>query len=138
MKKGKLKNLYLKIRCYFLGITFPLEDKLFCCLSADRQGALAQSRVGDCLQIVHVKQNDRFTAAVYSIPLNRIVGCAGKQLTQDLLRVFKSGFCLDGEIADIQTDKNGIARCVIRVFDSAAMMSPYLEDIPFLSSAFNE
>ena len=99
MKEGKLKKLYLKIRCYFLGITFPLEDKLFCCLTADRQGALAQSRAGDCLQIVHVKLKETYAAVVYSIPLNRIIGCAGKQLTQDLLRIFKNGFCLDGEIA---------------------------------------
>lgn len=138
MNKGKLKKLYLKIRCYFLGISFPLEDKLFCCRSADRQGALTQSRAGDCLQIVHVKHNDRFTAVVYSIPLNRIVGCVGKQLTQDLLRVFKSGFCLDGEIAAIHKDENGNSHCVIRVFNSAAMMSPYLEDLPYLTSSYNE
>ncbi|MDD6995807.1 MAG: hypothetical protein SPH68_03275 [Candidatus Borkfalkiaceae bacterium] len=138
MKEGKLKKLYLKIRCFFLGVAFPLEDRLFCCSGADRQGALAQSREGDCLQIVHVKVREKYAAIAYSIPLNRIIGCAGKQLTQDLLRLFKSGFCLDGEIAAIRQDENGKLRCEIRIFDSAAMMSPYLEDLPYLTSFYNE
>lgn len=138
MKEGTLKKLYLKIRCFFLGISFPLEDRLFCCSDADRQGALAQSRAGDCLQIVHIRVNDKFAAIVYNIPLNRIIGCTGKQLTQDLLRIFKNGFCLDGEIAGISKDGNGKLQCAIRIFNSAAMMSPYLEDLPYLTSLYNE
>ncbi|MDY4894898.1 MAG: hypothetical protein SO532_03315, partial [Candidatus Borkfalkiaceae bacterium] len=79
----------MKVRLFFLGLEFPLEDKLFDCRHADFQGALAQSRENDELQIVHADLGDNnFAAYVYSIPLNRIIGKLGRQLAQDLLRVF--------------------------------------------------
>lgn len=128
----------MKIRCFFLGITFPLEDRLFLSSAPDRQGALAQSRAGDQLQIAHVKSDGTYAAVVYSIPLNRVLGVLGRQLTQDLLRLFKSGYCLDGEIVSLFRDENGKLHCDIRIFDSASMMTPYLEDLPYLTSFYNE
>ena len=125
MKGGIIRKLYMKVRLFFLGLEFPLEDKLFDCRHADFQGALAQSRESDELQIVHADLGDNnFAAYVYSIPLNRIIGKLGRQLTQDLLRVFK--------------DEDGFFRCEIRIFDRASFMLPYLPDLPYLTSESNE
>ena len=98
MKGGIFRKLYMKVRLFFLGLEFPLEDKLFDCRHADFQGALAQ----------------------------------------DLLRVFKKGFCLDGEISMIGKDEDGFFRCEIRIFDRASFMLPYLPDLPYLTSVNNE
>lgn len=139
MKGGIFRKLYMKVRLFFLGLEFPLEDRLFDCRHADFQGALAQSRKSDELQIVHADLGDNnFAAYVYSIPLNRIIGKLGRQLTQDLLRVFKKGFCLDGEISMIGKDEDGFFRCEIRIFDRASFMLPYLSDLPYLTSESNE
>ena len=62
----------MRIRQRLLGITFPVEDDLFRCFTCDSQGALAQSRPGDELQLVHVKNGNNFAAYAYSIRLNRL------------------------------------------------------------------
>ena len=139
MKRGFLSKLYMSIRRLFVGLSFPIEDDLFRCFSFDSQGALAQSAPGDELQIVHIKlEEKRFASYVYSIRLNRLLGEIGKQLTQDLLKIFGKGFCLDGEIAEISKDDGEKFRCVVRVFDTSDMMKPYLEELPYLFSERNE
>lgn len=139
MKRGFLSKLYMSIRRRLVGLSFPVEDDLFRCFSFDAQGALAQSLVSDELQIVHVRLgNKRFAAYVYSIRLNRLLGEIGKQLTQDLLKIFGKGFCLDGEIAEISKDDGEKFRCSVRVFDTSSMMKPYLEELPYLFSERNE
>lgn len=170
MKGGILQKLYTRVRCLFFGLSFPIEDELFDAFHADEQGALAQSREGDKLQIVHIElpqntdchtaenehdadangrktqkrakrkalKNRRFAALVYNIPLNRIIGKVGPQLTQDLLRVFKKGFCLDGEIVSIVETEKGMRKCYFRALDTRSFMSPYLSDLTYLSSAHNE
>lgn len=139
MKQGVLKKLYMKVRMFFLGIEFPLEDALFCCRCADYQGALAQSQSGDPLQIVHTNIADKtFISYVYSISLNRIIGTIGKQLTQDLLRLFKKGYCLDGEITTIKKDSDGFFTAEIRIFNRTSFMAPYLLELPYLTSETNE
>lgn len=181
MKGGIFKRLYTRIRCSLFGLSFPVEDELFDAFHADEQGALAQSREGDKLQIVHVelpqKSNDaenaqgasasdpreskrkngeksvrkaqkhgrkkgrsdrRFAAFVYNIPLNRVIGKVGPQLTQDLLRVFKKGFCLDGEIVSIVETEKGMRKCYFRALTTCSFMSPYLGDLAYLSASHNE
>lgn len=139
MKRGFLSKLYMHIRCRLAGLSFPVEDDLFRCFTSDFQGALAQSLEKDELQIVHVRlAPDRFAAFVYSIRLNRLLGEIGRQLTQDLLKIFGKGFCLDGEIAAISKDDSEKFRCSVRVFDTAEKMRPYLEDLPYLLASKNE
>lgn len=139
MNRGFLSKLYLRIRCALAGFSFPVEDEVFRCFSADFQGALAQSLANDRLQIVHVRlAPDRFAAFVYSISLNRLLGEIGKQLTQDLLKFFGKGFCLDGEIVKLYKDEQGKFRCVARIFATTEMMRPYLDDLPYLYASRNE
>lgn len=138
MKRGFLSKLYMRVRQRLLGITFPVEDDLFRCFTCDSQGALAQSRPGDELQLVHIKNGNNFAAYAYSIRLNRLIGELGRQLTQDLLKIFGKGFCLDGEIAAISKDENEKFRCSVRVFNTSSMMAPYLEELPYLFSERNE
>ena len=53
--------------------------------------------------------------------------------------LFQLLFALEDEYGfKISKDENGNSHCVIRVFNSAAMMSPYLEDLPYLTSSYNE
>lgn len=139
MKRGFLSKLYMRIRRRLVGLSFPVEDDLFRCSDFDSQGALAQSEISDELQIVHVRLDEkRFAALVYNIKLNRLIGELGRQLTQDLLKIFGKGFCLDGEIADLSKDENGKFRCAVRVFDTAEKMRPYLEELPYLYASKNE
>lgn len=111
---------------------------MFRCFTCDSQGALAQSLPGDELQLVHVKNGNNFAAYAYSIRLNRLIGELGRQLTQDLLKIFGKGFCLDGEIAAISKDENEKFRCSVRVFNTSSIMAPYLEELPYLFSERNE
>lgn len=84
------------------------------------------------------KNGNNFAAYAYSIRLNRLIGELGRQLTQDLLKIFGKGFCLDGEIAAISKDENEKFRCSVRVFNTSSMMAPYLEELPYLFSERNE
>lgn len=139
MKGGIFKKLYMKVRLFLSGLEFPVQDTLFSCKIADFQGALAQSREGDCLQIVHVSLDRKtFAAYVYNISINRIIGKIGKQLTQDLLRIFKTGFCLDGELVEISKDSDGYFCAEVKIFSKTTYMRPYLEDLTFLTAAHND
>ncbi len=92
----------MKRRLKKSGLEFPVYDKIHGVKSPDRQGALAQSSVGDELQIVHVPLADfPHNAYVYSIPLNRVLGYLETETAKKLLYAFKENYCLDGEIVKI-------------------------------------
>lgn len=85
-----------------LRLQFPVFCKVHAVKSADHQGALAQSRAGDGLQLVHVPTEAYpFGVCVYSIPLNRLLGFLDTNLSQKLVCAFGEGFCRDGEIEEI-------------------------------------
>ena len=84
------------------GLSFPIRDKLHGVKYGDYQGALAQSRKGDKLQLVHVPLPEYpYNVYAYSISLNRILGYLDKELAEKLVYVFGNGFCLDGELDEI-------------------------------------
>ena len=121
-KRIKLNTLVAqrKRRMKRLGGAFPLERRLHGVKKS--QGALAQSRTGDGLQIVHVPvEGYPKNVFAYSIPLNRILGYLDETACEKLLFALGDGFCVDGEIKAIyqEEEKTG---CVVSVFPTSARM----------------
>lgn len=116
-------------RRLFRGLHMPLYANVFGTSHKDVQGALAQSRVGDCLQIVRANGK----AFVYNIELNRIVGYVDREIDKDLLFVFGNEFCLDGEISDIYGGRDGsLFSCRVKIYDTCTFMRDRLSDIRYL------
>ena len=94
-----IKNWLYKRRLKRCGLSFPVQAKIHGVKGADRQGALAQSRNGDNLQIVHVPLPDYpFNVYVYSITLNRVLGYLDNTLAEQLVYLFKKDFCRDAAL----------------------------------------
>ena len=115
-KNRKLKRLKLSL---------PVYCKIHGVTKADRQGALAQTRPGDKLQVVHVPlENFPENAYVYSIPLNRVLGYLHTGLADKLLQVFGKNFCLDAVVENRtggeKTDE--FLGCNICIFDATTYM----------------
>lgn len=130
------KRLYYKQRLKKSGLKFPVSCKVHGVKSPDRQGALAQSRKGDRLQIVHhAEKNYPFNAYVYNVELNRILGYLDAVLAEKLVYVCGKGFCLDGEIEKLTggaPDYRYIG-CNIHIFETTSMMKD-CEDFSHLHS----
>ena len=100
--KEKLKNFFFQRKLDWYGLQFPLYCKAHGVKRAERQGAIAQSRTGDKLQIVHVPKKDfPFNVYVYSISLNRVLGYLDNTLSKKLVRVFGKKFCRDAVVENI-------------------------------------
>lgn len=81
------RKIAVRFRCRRLGLEFPLFCKVHGVKAPDFQGALAQSRAGDGLQLVHVPLETRpENVYVYSIELNRILGRLESGLSEKLVR----------------------------------------------------
>ena len=97
-----LKNWLYRRRLKKYGLQFPIYCKAHGVKHLDRQGAIAQSRTGDRLQLVHGPLPDYpHNVYVYSISLNRILGYLDETLSIKLVFVFGKGFCRDGIIEAI-------------------------------------
>ena len=120
------KQLFYKQRLKKSGLSFPIPCKIHGVRSPDRQGALAQSREGDRLQIVHSPEKDYpFNVYVYSVELNRILGYLDAVLAEKLVYVCGKGLCLDGKIEKLTggaPDYQYIG-CNIQIFDTTGMMN---------------
>ena len=130
------KQLFYKQRLKKSRLTFPLSCKVHGVKSPDRQGALAQSRMGDWLQLVHHPETDYpFNVYVYSVELNRILGYLDAVLAVKLVYVFGKGLCLDGKIEKVTGGAPHYAYlgCNIQIFDTMSMMSG-CEDFAHLHS----
>ena len=124
------KQLFYNQRLKKSGLTFPIPCKIHGVKSADRQGALTQSRVGDRLQLVHhAEKNYPFNVYVYNIELNRILGYLDKVLAEKLVYVCGKGFCLDGSIEKLTGGAPDYAYrgCNIKIFQTTDMMKDYEE-----------
>ena len=114
----RIKNRILvrkrKRRMKRQGEKFPFDCRLYG--GAQSQGALAQSRAGDGLQIVHVPTAEYpYTVFAYSIPLNRILGYLNERTCELLLLSLGANFCVDGEIV-LLFQEEGKTGCTVRVF----------------------
>lgn len=109
------------------GLEFPLFCKAHAVKSPDHQGAIAQSRVGDHLLIVHTPTEERpCCVCVYSIPLNRVLGYLEEGLSEKLVTAFGEGFCRDGEVEQITGGAPyKYLGCNLRLMDTAY----FLEDM---------
>ena len=119
------KQLFYKQRLKKSGLVFPLVCKIHGVKSADRQGALAQSRIGDRLQLVHhAEKNYPFNVYVYSVELNRILGYLDAVLAEKLVYVCGKGLCLDGQIEKLTggAPQYEYIGCNIQIFDTTSMM----------------
>ena len=126
--KRFFKRLLIRWRKKKYDLRFPVCCKAHGVSFADRQGALAQSRSGDELQLVQVPlENYPQNVYIYSIELNRILGYLEKNLSDRLTSVFGTGFCLDGQISEITGGPPyPYFGCNIRIFETMEMMLPYL------------
>ena len=135
----KHNTLWQKIRFFRLRkqlkIRFPLYCKLHGVSKPDYQGALAQSEVGDGLQLVHAPLDAYpHNTYAYSITLNRILGYLDGHLAEKLVRLFGERFCCDGEICNITGGEQGdYFGCNIRIYPTRTMMKD-IQDFSHLYS----
>lgn len=134
--RAYFQKLLLKRRLKKSGLHFPVPCKLRGVSATELQGALIQSEPLDELQIVHCPSvKFPFGVAVYSIPLNRLLGYIDELLAEKLVYAFGEGFCLDGEIAKRTGGNDGeYYGCNIRIFESMEMMKD-CEDFSHLHGA---
>lgn len=118
-KKKEAMHIYEE-RLRALGLSFPLFCKVHAVKSPDHQGAIAQSRIGDRLLIVHTPTEERpDCVCVYSIPLNRVLGYIDEELSTKLVTAFGQEFCRDGEVEKITGgDAHKYFGCNLRLMDS--------------------
>ncbi len=135
-----LKNIQIKTKRVlyswkkrWLGLGFPLYTKVKGVKSPTFQGALAQSKDGDKLQLVHVPSEQYpFCVFVYSVTLNRVLGYLEEDLSKKLVKLFKKDFCRDGVIYKIVGGGNyKYFGCRILVFETMEMMRS-IEDFSLL------
>ena len=122
------KRLFFKQRLKKAGLSFPVFCKVHGVKSPDRQGALAQSRAQDRLQLVHsAEENYPFNVYVYSVELNRILGYLDAVLAEKLVYVFGKGLCLDGKIEKITGGKPryDYFGCNISILQTTSIMQNY-------------
>lgn len=120
----KIRNKLYSIRKEKSKTSFPISCKIYGVKKGDRQSALAQSRVGDPLQLVHTPTEYYPNQVyVYSVNLNRVLGYIEKELAEKLVYVFGKGFCRDGKIHKII---GGVPYkyfgCVIHILESREFM----------------
>ena len=121
-----LKNLLYKRRLKKCGLSFPVFCKLRGVKASDRQGALAQSRSGDPLQIVHAPTKEYpFNVYVYSITLNRVLGYLEESISEQFVYLFKDGFCKDAVLEQITGGPPAYSYygCTIRVMESSVLIT---------------
>ena len=118
--RTSFKNHIKRLRQRLLGVSLPKRVTLRGVRFADRQGALAQSRNGDLLQVVHTPLKKLpHNVYVYHVSLNRILGYIEQPLAKKLVKLFGKNFCRDGKIVN----RTGgppypYYGCVIDVYDS--------------------
>ena len=125
----KLKNIFLawrkEKRLQKLKIYFPVYCKLYRVSSVERQGALAQSRAGDKLQVVHTPcPNAPYNVYVYSITLNRVLGCLQEEFSKKLVSALGENFCRDAVIENITggAPMYELRGCNLCIFDTMEYM----------------
>lgn len=135
-RKQKQAEKAYEARLKQTNLRFPIFCKIHGVKSADYQGAIAQSRVGDHLQIVHAPSDIRpFCTYVYSIPLNRVMGYLEEALSEKLVYAFGRGFCRDCEVEQITGGPPyKYYGCNIRLMDS----QEFLEDMEDFSHLHGE
>ena len=103
-----------------LNVSFPLYCKIHGVKTTDRQGALAQTRSGDKLQVVHIPLPDYpYNVYVYSVDLNRVLGYLHPELSKKLVQAFGENFCRNAIVENTTggvTTKPNIG-CNICIFD---------------------
>lgn len=119
------KRLYER-RLQKCGLQFPIRCKIHGVSSPDRQGALAQSRKGDRLQIVHTPvKGYPFNVYVYNISLNRILGYLDSVLAEQLVYLFRSDFCKDAVLEQITGGAPSYAYfgCTIKILETSSFIT---------------
>ncbi len=119
----KIRKARLQRRLKTAELFFPLNCKLHGVKTPEYQGAIAQSRAGDTLQLVHLPSKAYpHKVYAYNIPLNRILGLLHTDLAQKLIYAFGKGFCRDGEIINVTGERYETRGCNIRIFDTAVAL----------------
>ncbi|MBQ7880135.1 MAG: hypothetical protein IJ317_05750 [Clostridia bacterium] len=135
-KTKKKRGVIYAFKKWWLGLSFPLFCKVHGVKNADRQGAIAQSRQDDKLQIVHrAVDGFKYNVYVYSVPLNRVMGFLDEYLSKKLVKLFGKDFCRDARIENVTG--GGAYKyygCNIRIVESMT----YMEDCEDFSALRGE
>lgn len=128
-----LRKILVPFRLWRRGLSLPMLTTICGVNSADFQGAIAQSRKEDTLQLVHTP-TDKYphNVYVYNIELNRIIGYLERDLAKALVSVFGNGFCLDGTVEEIfGNEENPPFVAQIAIYQSMTLMRPHLQNLPY-------
>ena len=124
--KNSIRRAFYLLRKRRLGLSFPLYCKAHGVSANDYQGAIAQSRAGDPLQIVHTPKDEYpHNVYVYNVTLNRVLGYLDKTLAKRLIQLFGKGFVRDGYIENITGgQKRGYPYygCNLRILESQEIL----------------
>ncbi len=134
--KRKIKQRAYERKKRKYGLSFPLYCKAHGVKRAEYQGAIAQSRAGDKLQLIHRPENDYpYNVYIYSVELNRILGYLHETLAYKLVSVFGEEFCRDAVVKEITGGGEYKYRgCNIEIFQTMEYMKDSQADLPYLRS----
>ena len=100
------KKWIRRSKCKKYGLEFPVCCKAHGVGKRERQGALAQSRSGDELQLVHIALDEfPFNVYVYSIELNRILGYLEETLAKNWCSFSGRAFAWTEESRKLREDR---------------------------------
>ncbi|MBQ7368319.1 MAG: hypothetical protein IJW60_01255 [Clostridia bacterium] len=122
--RKRIADFFYRRKQKRLGLSFPLYCKAHGVKAKERQGAIAQSRAKDTLQLVHAPiERYPFNVYIYSIPLNRVLGYLDERLSKKLVNLFGDGFCVDGVIENITGENYAVRGCNLQIFETRTMLS---------------
>ncbi|MBQ8658889.1 MAG: hypothetical protein IJ506_07110 [Clostridia bacterium] len=134
--KRKIKQSSYARKKRKCGVSFPLYCKAHGVKRTEYQGALAQSRSGDKLQLIHNARGDYpYNVYIYSVDLNRILGYLHETLAYKLVTLFGAGFCRDAVVKEITGGGEYKYRgCNIEIFETMEYMKDRQTDLRYLRS----
>ena len=100
---------------------FPWKARAEISHSLSYCAAIAQSREADGLQLVHAPALSKKSVYIFSIPLGVLLGELDGRTAKKLLALFGEGFCLDGEIYQID-EREGHPLLTVLIYDSAELL----------------
>lgn len=115
------QKLKRKLAKKLFNAPFPWKAQAEISNSLSYRAAIAQSREADELQLVHTPALNKKSVYIFSIPLGILLGELNGRTAKKLLALFGEGFCLDGEIYQID-EREGYSLLTVLIYDSADLL----------------
>ena len=116
-KLSFLHNLKRKLAKKLFNAPFPWMARA----EISDGASIVQSREADGLQLVHAPALNKKSVYIFSIPLGVLLGELDRRTAKKLLVLFGEGFCLDGEIYQID-EKEGRILLTVLIYDSTELL----------------